>query len=224
MTERRHARTALTLRGVLALCVLVAAAPACAPGLAGSTPQFEEDVLPVLAARCLSCHGETKPKAGLDLRTRAGMLKGGESGPALVPGESARSLLFEMIRKGEMPRGKDGKLTAGEIALVKAWIDGGAPAVRSGSAAETGRRTVTDEDRKFWAFQKPVRPAVPRVRHTGRVRTPIDAFILDRLEARGLSLSPDADRATLLRRLCFDLTGLPPSPEEVEAFLADARP
>src|SRR5262249_25986633 len=87
-----------------------------------------------------------------------------------------------------------------------------------------GGRAVTDEDRKFWAFQKPVRPAVPRVRHVGRVRTPIDAFILARLEEKDLSLSPDADRATPLRRLCFDLTGLPPSPEEVEAFLADARP
>src|SRR5262249_6143623 len=159
----------------------------------------------------------TKPKAGLDLRTRAGMLKGGESGPALVPGESARSLLFEMIRKGEMPRGKEGKLTAEEVALVKAWIDGGAPAAQSATQAEARGRAVTDEERKFWAFQKPVRPAVPRVQHIDRVRTPADAFILARLEAAGLSLSPDADRATLLRRLHFDLTGLPPSPQELDA-------
>src|SRR5262249_7717109 len=136
MAERRHIRTALTRRVALAVAVLAAAAPARAPGQAGGTPQFEKDVLPVLAARCLKCHGETRPKAGLDLRTRAGMLRGGESGPALVPGESARSLVFEMIRKGEMPRGKDDKLTAEEIALVKAWIDGGAPAAPSGSPAE----------------------------------------------------------------------------------------
>jgi hypothetical protein len=224
MTERRHIRTALGRRVALVLAVLATAAPACAWAQGAGTPQFEADVLPVLAARCLKCHGETRPKAGLDLRTRAGMLRGGESGPALVPGESARSLVFEMLRKGEMPPGKDAKLTAQEIALVKAWIDGGAPAAQPGSPAEAVGRTVTDEDRKFWAFRKPVRPAVPRVRQVEQVRTPIDAFLLARLEANGLTLSPEAERATLLRRLCFDLTGLPPSPEEVTAFLADARP
>jgi hypothetical protein len=222
MTDRHLSRTAFTRHVTLALAVLATAAPA--PGQAADTPQFEKDVLPVLTARCLQCHGESKPKAGLDLRTRAGILQGGESGPALVPGESARSLLFEMIRKGEMPRGKDGKLTPGEIAVLKAWIDAGAPATESGSPAEAEGLTVSDEDRKFWAFQKPVRPAVPRVRHVERVRTPIDAFVLARLEASGLSPSPDADRATLLRRLSFDLTGLPPSPGEVDAFLADNRP
>jgi hypothetical protein len=224
MTERRHARTALTPRVALALAVLVTAAPACAPGLAASTPQFEKDVLPVLAARCLRCHGETRPKAGLDLRTRAGMLRGGESGPALVPGASARSLVFEMIRKGEMPRGKDGKLTAEEVALVKAWIDGGAPAAQAGGAPEAVGRVANEEDRQFWAFRRPVRPPVPRVRHADRVRTPIDAFVLAKLEAKGLTLSPDAGRAALLRRVSFDLIGLPPSPEEVNAFLADTRP
>jgi hypothetical protein len=152
------------------------------------------------------------------------MLKGGESGPALVPGASARSLLFELIHKGDMPPGKEGKLTAEEIALVKAWIDGGAPTTLAGSPAETVGRTITEEDRKFWAFQKPVRPPVPRVRSAERVRTPIDAFVLAKLESAGLTLSPDSDRPTLLRRVCFDLIGLPPSPEEVEAFRADARP
>jgi hypothetical protein len=224
MAVRHHIRTAFSCRIALAVAVLVAAASARAPGQASGTPQFEKDVLPLLAARCLKCHGETRPKAGLDLRTRAGMLRGGESGPVLVPGESARSLVFEMIRKGDMPPGKDGKPTAEEIALVKAWIDGGAPAAGSGSPAVAVGRTVTDEDRTFWAFRKPVRPAVPRVRHVERVRTPIDAFLLAKLEAKGLTLSPDADRATLLRRLCFDLTGLPPSPEEVAAFRADTRP
>jgi hypothetical protein len=216
---RDVSRTAFARQVALTLAALAAglSAPAAEP------PQFEKDVLPVLTARCLKCHGETKPKAGLDLRTLAGMLKGGESGPALVPGESAKSLLFEMIRKGEMPRDEKNKLTAEEISLVKAWIDGGAPAAQSASPADAGGRTVTDEDRKFWAFQKPVRPSVPRVRHVERVRTPIDTFILSRLEAKGLTLSPDADRATLLRRLTFDLTGLPPSPDEVEAFLADTR-
>src|SRR5262245_34879743 len=122
MTQRHHIRTVLTRLVTLALAVLATAAPARAQGQAASIPQFENDVLPLLTARCLKCHGATRPKAGLDLRTRAGMLKGGESGPALVPGASARSLVFEMIRKGDMPLDKDNKLTAEEIALVKAWI------------------------------------------------------------------------------------------------------
>jgi hypothetical protein len=217
---REKCRTGSARRVALALAVL--AAGTASP--AADTPQFEKDVLPVLTARCLKCHGATKPKAGLDLRTRAGMLKGGESGPALVPGSSARSLVFDMIRKGEMPRGKDSQLTADELALVKAWIDGGAPAARAGDPPEAVGRTVTEEDRNFWAFRAPVRPPVPHVRHADQVRTPIDAFVLARLEARGLTLSPDADRATLFRRVSFDLIGLPPSPEEVDAFLADSRP
>jgi hypothetical protein len=224
MTERRHVRTASARRAALALAVLAAAWAGPARARAAGTPQFEKDVLPVLTARCLKCHGTAKPKAGLDLRTRAGILKGGESGPALVPGEPAKSLLLEMIRKGEMPPAKEGKLTAEEVALLKAWIDGGAPAAETGAPAEAAGRTITEEDRKFWAFQKPVRPAVPRVRSAERVRNPIDAFVLAGLEAAGLTLSPDADRATLLRRVSFDLLGLPPSPEEADAFLADARP
>jgi Protein of unknown function (DUF1549)/Planctomycete cytochrome C len=214
MSDRRHLRTVLAI----AVACLVASWGQAA------TPQFEKDVLPLLTARCLKCHGEKKPKAALDLRTRAGLLKGGESGPALVPGESAKSLLFEMVRKGEMPPGKESKLTAEQMALVKAWIDGGALSAESATTAEAAGRAVTEEDRKFWAFQKPVRPPVPRVQHIERVRTPIDAFILAKLEARGLTLSPDTDRATLLRRVSFDLTGLPPSPEEQAAFLADSRP
>ena len=218
--------TALARQAALAVAILAAgtAVPHGAPGQGAGPPQFEKDVLPVLTARCLKCHGTSRPKAGLDLRTRAGLLKGGESGPALVPGASARSLVFEMIRKGEMPPGKEGKLTAQEVALVQAWIDGGAPAAQADPTAEPGGRTVTEADRQFWAFRKPVRPPVPRVRHADRVRTPVDAFVLFRLESRDLTFSPDADRATLLRRVCFDLTGLPPSPDELDDFLADTRP
>jgi hypothetical protein len=140
-----------------------------------------------LAAHCLKCHGDKKPKAKLDLRTPAGMLKGGESGPALVPKVADKSLIFEMIHKGEMPPAKSGKLTAQQIALVKAWIDGGAPAASSDLVEESPGRTITEQDRQFWAFQKPVRPPVPRVRDGERLRTPLDAFVLAKLEARGLT-------------------------------------
>jgi hypothetical protein len=188
----------------------------------GNAPVFERDVLPVLAARCVTCHGGKKPKGKLDLRTKAGMLQGGQSGPALVPGSAVKSLVFQMVSKGEMPPRKRTRLTAQQVTLVKAWIDGGAPALEK--TAVTSATLIRAEERRFWAFHKPVRPPVPQVKHADRVRTPIDAFILVRLEEKGLTLAPDADRVTLIRRASIDLLGLPPSPQEVDAFLADARP
>src|SRR5262245_45336708 len=223
MTDRCCIRRVLVRRIALVFAVL-AGIVAPTRGQVATPPQFEKDVLPVLTAHCVKCHSGPKPKAGLNLRTRAGMLEGGESGPALVPGMSARSLIFEMIRKGEMPPGKETKLTAQQVAVVKIWIDADAPSVQANATVEVVGKTVTEKDRKFWAFQKRVRPPVPHVRHVERVRTPIDAFILAKLESKSLTLSPDADRATLLRRVYFDLIGLPPSPEEVDAFLADTQP
>jgi hypothetical protein len=188
-------------------------------------PVFEQDVLPILKAHCVKCHGGEKPKAKLNLGSIAGMLKGGESGPVLVPGSADKSLLFEMVSKGEMPPAKEKiKLTADQVAVLKGWIEGGAAA--SAKVAETNElgHLVSDQDRRFWAFQKPIRPPVPQVRHRDRVRTPIDAFILAKLEEKGLTLAPDADRLALIRRAALDLLGLPPSPEQVETFLADTRP
>jgi hypothetical protein len=225
MTDRRGIRAILVWRVVPALALLtVSAAAATARGPAANAPRFEKDVLPILTAHCLKCHGDKKPKAKLDLRTPAAMLKGGESGPALTPGSAGKSLLFEMIHKGEMPPDKNAKLTAEQVRLVKAWIDAGAPAASSDPVVEDPGRKITEQDRKFWAFQKPVRPPVPRVREGERVRTPLDAFVLAKLEAKGLTLSPDAERGVLLRRVFFDLIGLPPSPQELDAFLADSRP
>ncbi len=169
---------ALAGRFALGFAVLAGAA-AVRAAEKDRTPRFESDILPVLSARCLKCHGGARPKAGLDLRTRAGILQGGESGPALVPGSADRSLLFGMIQKGEMPPAKSPRLTAEQVALIKAWIERGALAADV-TRTETGPK-IGEKDRKFWAFQKPVRPPVPRVRHTERIRTPIDAFILARL-------------------------------------------
>jgi hypothetical protein len=226
MMGRRHeARTWLSHAGI-AISVLgigLAAAPFPAPRPAATAPQFEKDVLPILTSHCLKCHGAEKPKARLDLRTPASMRKGGESGPALVPCSAEKSLVFQMIHKGEMPPKSD-KLSVSQVALIKAWVDAGAPAGAGDPPKEIVGRTITETDRQFWAFRKPVRPPVPHVRHAHPVRTPIDAFVLAKLEARNLTVSPDADRITLVRRLYFDLLGLPPSPEEVISFLADARP
>jgi mono/diheme cytochrome c family protein len=184
-------------------------------------PLFEKDVLPMFQSKCLRCHGADKRRAELDLRARPALLKGGESGPALSPGSAEKSLLWIKIAADKMPPGKE-KLSDAEKTLVRAWIEGGAR--DSGTAVQTDEPTspISQEDRRFWSFGRPVRPAVPAVKEAGRVRNPIDAFLLAKLEEKGLTFAPDADKTTLLRRVTFDLTGLPPTPAEIDAFLKDA--
>lgn len=208
-------------RALPAMLVLVLAAPAAAQSpLIGKAPVFEKDVLPILTANCLKCHGAEARKSGLDLRTPAAMLKGGDNGPVLVKGKADKSPLYELTANKTMPPEKAPKLTEAQLDTLRRWIEAGAPTEKP----ETDKvELVSEKDRQFWSFRPPVRPAVPTVKNRNRVRTPIDAFILEKLEAKGLTLSPDADRQTLLRRVFFDLTGLPPSPDEVEAFLADMR-
>src|SRR5262249_8795490 len=122
----------------------------------------------------------------------------------------------------EMPPGEALKPTAAHLATIKAWIDGGAPArYAGGDLTEEEDPPLTDEDRNWWAFRTPSRPDVPSVKQVDRVRTPLDAFVLARLEGKGLSFLADADRTALLRRVSLDLTGLPPAPEEIDRFLSD---
>jgi hypothetical protein len=192
----------------------------------------QHDVLPVLYLRCTVCHGLRRQEGGLDLRTRVSMLAGGQSGPAIVPGKPEESLLISKVKSGAMPpvqmmlEVSVRPITAGEIGLIADWIGQGAPEVPDdpdvpGKEPDT---LVTDKDRKWWSFQPPRRPAVPAVKHSSSVRNPIDAFILEKLEGKGLALSPEADRQTLIRRAYFDLIGLPPEPEQVRAFVADPDP
>ncbi len=189
----------------------------------------QHDVIPILLLRCTACHGRQKQEAGLDLRTRAAMLKGGKSGPAFVPGKPEESLILKRIQAEEMPPRP--RLTevsvkpmeAEELKKLTRWIELGAPEAAeepdvAGTAADP---LVRAEDREFWSFQPPRPVAAPKVKHADRVRNSIDAFVLQKLEEKGLSLSPEADRMTLIRRAAFDLTGLPPEPAEVDAFLAD---
>jgi Protein of unknown function (DUF1553)/Protein of unknown function (DUF1549)/Planctomycete cytochrome C len=205
---------------LLALVGLLLAQPAPA-----AVPLFEKEVLPIFQAKCLGCHGADKRKAALDLRTKAVLLRGGESGPAITPSSAEKSLLWVKIVGDEMPPGKD-KLSSAEKGVVKAWLDAGAHASENTAVvlADNSDKQVTDADRQFWSFRPPARPPIPPVKQTGRVRNPIDAFVLAALEKKGLDLSAEADKLTLLRRVSFDLTGLPPSPGEVEAFLKDASP
>jgi hypothetical protein len=160
------------------------------------------------------------------------MLRGGKSGPAIVPGKSGASRLLQKVRAGQMPP-RDRLVEASvkpmepaEIEVLARWVAAGAPevVVKPDVATTTPDPLVTAKDRDFWAFRPPRPIAVPAVRHAGCVRNPLDAFLLRKLEQKGLTFSPEADRATLLRRASFDLTGLPPTPAEADAFLADAAP
>lgn len=185
---------------------------------------FERHVRPILKAMCFECHGdEPDLQAGLDLRLVRLMLKGGETGAALVPGKASESLLIQRLAAEEMPPGKK-KLTAAQLATIRRWIDGGAKTAREEPADVAHVSQFTPDEQAFWSFQPIRRPEVPAVQHAERVRTPIDAFLLARLEAQQLSFAADAEKRVLLRRACFDLTGLPPTLEESDLFLADDAP
>ncbi|HZY85406.1 MAG TPA: DUF1549 domain-containing protein, partial [Gemmataceae bacterium] len=204
------------MKAPLALCLL-ALLPATSPAA-----DFTRDVRPVLARHCFSCHGPDKQRASLRLDSGRAARAGGDSGPAVVPGKSADSRLIHAVTgsgdaKPMPPKGP--RLTAAEVAVLRTWIDGGA-AIPAGEVA-AGPAAVQS---KHWAFQPITRPPGPVVKNTAWVRNPIDRFVLARLDAKGVRPSPEADRATLLRRLTLDLTGLPPSPQEIDDFLADARP
>ncbi len=186
---------------------------------------FETDVLPILKARCLGCHSGKQPKAGLDLSRRTAIVKGGESGPAIRIAAAETSLLWEMISSGKMPlKGKP--LSKKEKGVIREWINAGAKAnsADAGSDSLHDNDEFTNEDRDHWSFKTPVRAPIPKVTRVDRVRNAIDAFVLKRLEAEVLTLSPETGRLVLLRRAYFGLIGLPPTPEEVDEFLSDGRP
>ena len=191
----------------------------------------QHDIIPIMLRHCAPCHGLRRQEGDLDLRTRASMLAGGKSGRALVPGEPEKSLILQKILAKEMPplgvyESGVAQPPKADVEKLKKWIAQGAPEVNV-QPDVTGTQPdplVSDHDRQFWAFQPPRPVEVPSVKHKDRVRNPIDAFILEKLEAKGLTLSPEADRLTLIRRAYFDLTGLPPTPEEVRAFVSDQDP
>ena len=205
---------------------------------------FDKDIKPILEGNCVRCHGEKRQKSDFRLDTLAGLLRGGEENEKVfVAGRSDKSPLIHLVGglvpDLRMPPKKEGPaLTAKQIGLLRAWIDAGAkyPAgvtlVNTNASAETAdsaeaekiAAAVLDRGKDHWAFKAPVRPALPRVGRADWVRTPIDAFVLARLEKEGLAPAPEADKATLLRRVSLDLTGLPPTLAELDAFLADTAP
>jgi hypothetical protein len=195
---------------------------------------FEQNVRPLLADKCYSCHGDKKQKGGLRLDSLEAILKGGESGPALIAGKPAESLIVEAINYEGLEMPPNGKLGAEKVAVLTRWVSLGAPwpsldrAAHAPSNANTSQGPkLTALDRAIWSFQPVRRSVVPDQVDRGTQdwagwsRNPIDGFILDALLKHGLTPGPEADKATLIRRVTFDLTGLPPTPEEVDAFLTD---
>jgi hypothetical protein len=190
---------------------------------ADNVPTFERDVRPILKAKCFRCHGEGEQLAGnLDLRLRRLIDRGGDSGPSLIAENPDASLLVQRIVAGEMPPAEaEIRPTTDEIETIRRWIAGGAKMLRNEPADADPNSYFTEEERNFWSFQPVSRPAVPAVKNPSAVLTPIDAFVLAKLEQQHLSFSASADKSTLIRRLYFDLLGLPPSHEDTEAFLND---
>ena len=194
--------------------------------------RFETEIQPIFTANCTACHSGESPQSELSLTSLATLLRGGKHGPVIAEGFSDKSVLIRQLQSGAMPPPGAGKaLDKSQVELIRTWIDEGkfADYVQVETSLDRGfteaeAPEITAEDRRSWAFQKPVAGPPPTVQSKERVRTPIDSFVLAKLESRGLMLSPAASRQTLLRRAYFDLWGLPPTPEQSAAFLNDARP
>ena len=228
---------AAVVLGLLAHVPRAAAADADRP--APASPEavqfFEARIRPVLADNCQRCHGPSKQRGGLRLDSRADAMAGGDNGKAVVPGDPANSLLLQAITESNpdlkpMPPPPNTKVSAQQIADLTQWIRMGAPwpgqekTVTAGSTIRRGKFEITDKDRGHWAFLPVKRPEPPAVKNGAWAANPIDAFILAKLEAKGLQPSPPASKRELIRRATYDVTGLPPTPEDVEAFANDPDP
>lgn len=223
----------------LGLCVSLLSLVASFPFVFGTKaklpqqPTLSQQAYTILKQNCLGCHGAARASE-LDLRTAEGVLAGGENGKVLVPGDAQASRLFQFVthqEKPTMPPGK--KLSEADIETLRRWIaagasfEGFAPVAAEAAKAEAAKlpeRPFTAEERGFWAFQAPQRTTPPRATLASWNRNPIDAFLFAAMKAKGVQPSPKADRRTLIRRAYLDVTGLPPAPEEVEAFVNDKAP
>lgn len=212
----------------IAVCLLLSAGPAAFAQdsiVDADELTFEEHIVPILQARCLKCHGTNKRESGLDLRRRFTMLHGGDSGPAVVPNKPEKSLIIESITDGLMPPEGEPALTELEIRVLKDWIRSGAALAgdieQPLPTSSEPDQSFDERSRQHWAFQPVQTQSPPAVENDGWLRTPVDAFVLAGLEKQNLSPANPAAKSTLIRRLYFDLTGLPPAPAEVTAFIND---
>src|SRR4051812_5353921 len=200
--------------------------PTKLPASATQKIDFGRDIKPLLESACFKCHGAEKAKNGLRLDSRDRALAGGDNGVDIIPGDSAKSPLAHYVARlvpdMEMPpNGKGDALTVAQVALIRAWIDQGAKWEKEGLAGEASKASKLD----WWSLKPIVKPSVAVVAdRSTRIINPIDAFVLAKLKEKGLHQSAEADRRTLIRRLYFDLIGLPPTPEEIDAFIGDKNP
>ena len=195
------------------------------------TEFFESKIRPVLADTCYRCHSADagKSKGGLTVDSREALLTGGETGPAIVPGDAEKSLLIKAVTYADSdlqmpPSSSGGKLSDAQIADLTAWVKMGAPFPAGGKAVASKLSGLTEKARGHWSYQPVKNPKVPVNKNQQWCRTPVDCFILQKIEAAGMLPALDAERTTLLRRAYYDLIGLPPSPQEIDAFLADRSP
>jgi hypothetical protein len=219
-----HYRLAVVIAAVIAVVYVCDEA---AHATEVSDDFFERQVRPILVKRCGECHGVNEPEKGLTLTTVKGIAKGDSSGRLLVPGKPDQGSLIQAVRytsKLKMP--PDGRLSLGEIKLLEKWVQAGAvlPGVTTPVRAAQTRDGFSKEDLTWWAFRPILDPKPPRFKQPHDAATAVDRFVLRKLQTLGLSLSAEADRRTLIRRLSLDLIGLPPEPDEVDAFLIDERP
>ncbi|HEV3237202.1 MAG TPA: DUF1549 domain-containing protein, partial [Gemmataceae bacterium] len=188
---------------------------------------FEGKVRPLLVDKCISCHGSEKQRGGLRLDSRTALLKGGDSGPIVTPGDPDKSPMIHAVRyDGETKMPPKNKLPAEAVATLTTWVKMGLPYPDSAGnkPVKADAKAIAEVRKSHWSFQPVKKPEVPKVKNAGWVQSPVDAFILARLEGKGLTPAKATDRRTLLRRVTFDLIGLPPTPEEVAAFEADTTP
>ncbi len=190
---------------------------------------YRDHIQPIFEKHCIECHGGGKIRSGLDLTQRQNLISGGDTSPAIVPGDAKASLLYQMVAHQTEPYMpyKEERLSEEDISRIGEWIDLGAPYPEESAAvanAEPLELQVTEADRDFWSFRPLSNPTPPETVGSGWAKTPIDRFILSRLEEKGIGPTPVAPEQKLIRRLYFDLIGLPPSPEEVQAFVEDESP
>lgn len=185
---------------------------------------FENEVRPLLAEKCVKCHSEKKQEGSLRLDKLDGFLTGGDSGPAIVPGKPDESMLIEAVRYESYEMPPNEKMSDEEIAVFVKWVQMGAPWPEHAGEVREASAQITDEDREWWSYQPLKKPEVPAADGKGWAKGEIDHFVYNKMAEKGIEPAPEADKATLVRRLYFDVIGLPPTPEEINAFLADTDP
>lgn len=219
---------------VLFLCLPLGLHSFAGGTIAGGTTQvrdpekekfFEKEVKPILQANCFRCHGaEAKIKGGLRLTSREDILKGGATGPVVDLQKPEHSLILDAINYNDLRMPPKGKLAKAQIDVLTKWVKMGVPWESGKVKAPHGAPLVDEAAKTFWAFRALSKPDVPKVKDTAWVKNPIDAFVLAKLEEAGLKPAPPADKGAMVRRVYYNLVGLPPTPEQVDAFVKDERP